>query len=88
MGLVSEAQVAKSAKDGILAGNRNGGGMTQETSYDTMFGKMAVEQGLCTHEELQQAIKELKERLKTNPILLKDLMVDLGYLTRHQAERL
>jgi len=72
----------------MLAGNNNGGGMTQETSYDTMFGKMAVEHGLCTPEDLQKALKQLKERLKTNPVMLRDLMVDLGCLTRGQADRL
>ena len=88
MGLVSEAQVTKSTKVGMLAGNQNGGGMTQETSYDTIFGKMAVEHGLCTREELQQALKQLKDRLQSNPVLLKDLLVDMGYITRRQAERL
>jgi len=88
MGLVSEAQVTKSTKVGMLAGNQNGGSMTQETSYDTIFGKMAIEHGLCTREELQQALKQLKDRLKSNPVLLKDLLVDMGYITRRQAERL
>jgi serine/threonine-protein kinase len=88
MGLVSEAQVTKSTKVGMLAGNQNGGSMTQETSYDTIFGKMAIEHGLCTREELQQALKQLKDRLQSNPVLLKDLLVDMGYITRHQAERL
>jgi serine/threonine protein kinase len=88
MGLVFEAQVTKSTKVGMLAGNQNGGGMTQETSYDTIFGKMAVEHGLCTREELQQALKQLKDRLQSNPVLLKDLLVDMGYITRRQAERL
>src|SRR4030042_844426 len=61
---------------------------TNETSYDTMFGKMAVEQGLCTDAELRRSIEELQSRSKINPVILKDLMVDLGYITPHQAERL
>jgi serine/threonine-protein kinase len=88
MGVLSEAQVAKSARIGTLTGDKNGSGMTQETSYDTMFGKMAVEHGLCTMDELQRSIKELQTRHKVNPVMLKDLMVDLGYLTKTQAERL
>ncbi len=61
---------------------------TNETSYDTMFGKMAVEQGLCTDAELRRSLEELQSRSKINPVVLKDLMVSLGYITPHQAERL
>lgn len=61
---------------------------TNETSYDTMFGKMAVEQGLCTDAELRRSLEELEARRKINPIMLKDLMMDLGYLTQSQADRL
>jgi serine/threonine protein kinase len=62
--------------------------MSQDTNYDTVFGKLIVEQGLCTDEELAQSVDELKKRHRTNPILLKDLMVELGYITLTQAERL
>ncbi len=62
--------------------------MTNETNYDTVFGKMAIEQGLCTDEELRQALEELKARSEINPAILKDLMVELGYITESQAERL
>ncbi|NIP25924.1 MAG: protein kinase [Phycisphaerae bacterium] len=60
----------------------------QETSYDTLFGRMAVEQGLCTDEELRNSLKELKERLKLSPTMLRDVMVEFGYLTESQSERL
>jgi serine/threonine-protein kinase len=62
--------------------------MTNETNYDTVFGKMAVEHGLCTDDELLQSMKELEDRRKINPVILKDLMVELGYVTKSQAERL
>jgi len=62
--------------------------MTSETNYDTVFGKMAIEQGLCTDEELRQSLEELKSRSSVNPAILKDLMVELGYITENQAERL
>ena len=62
--------------------------MANETNYDSIFGKMAVEQGLCSDAELRRSIEELKSRQKVNPILLQDLMVDLGYITPNQAERL
>jgi len=35
-----------------------------ETNYDTIFGKIAVEQGLCTNAELRRAVEELKSRHK------------------------
>ncbi|MHC4532654.1 MAG: serine/threonine protein kinase [Planctomycetota bacterium] len=62
--------------------------MTSETNYDTVFGKMAIEQGLCTDKELQQSLEELKSRSSANPAILQDLMVELGYITETQAERL
>lgn len=60
----------------------------QETSYDTLFGRMAVEEGLCTDEELRTSLKELKERLKLSPTMLRDVMVEFGYITETQSERL
>ena len=62
--------------------------MKNETNYDTIFGKLAVEQGLCTDAELRRALEELESRSKVNPIILKDLMIGLGYVTTTQAERL
>lgn len=62
--------------------------MKSETNYDTMFGKMAVEQGLCTDAELRGSLEELKSRIKVSPVTLQDLMINLGYITATQAERL
>ena len=59
-----------------------------ETSYDTIFGKIATEQGLCTDDELRHAIDEVKARSQANPTVLKDIMVELGFVTATQAERL
>ena len=49
---------------------------------------MAVEHGLCTDEELRESLSELNTRRKINPVILKDLMIELGYVTSSQAERL
>jgi serine/threonine-protein kinase len=49
---------------------------------------MAVDQGLCTDKELRHSLKELQTRRQDNPAVLMDLMVELGYVTRNQAERL
>jgi len=62
--------------------------MINETNYDTIFGRIAVEQGLCTDEELRHSLEELETRRKVNPAMLRDLMVELGYITDTQAERL
>ncbi len=62
--------------------------MANETNYDTVFGKMAVEQKLCTREEMTLCIGEMEARRTKDPILLKDLLVDKGYITATQAQRL
>jgi len=62
--------------------------MADGINYDTTFGRMAVEQGLCTEAELRRAMEELESRRKVSPITLRDLMIDLGYITISQAERL
>ena len=62
--------------------------MTSETNYDTVFGKLAIEQGLCTDKELNRSLEEVDKRRDVNPIILKDLMVELGYITATQADRL
>jgi len=61
--------------------------MKNDTYSDTVFGKTALEQGLCTDAELRRSLDELESRRKSNPVLLKDLMIDLGYITQTQAER-
>jgi len=62
--------------------------MGSETNYDSIFGRMAVEQGLCTDEELQHSLKELETRRNTQPMMLSELMIDLGFVTSAQADRL
>ena len=62
--------------------------MTTETNYDTVFGKIVVERGLCTDEELRRSLDEMEIRRKIKPVILKDLMVELDFITASQAERL
>ncbi len=62
--------------------------MRNETNYDTVFGKMAVEQGLCTDNELRHSIEQMEVSRQVNPTVLEDLMIGLGYITKTQAERL
>lgn len=59
------------------------------TNFDTLFGRMAVEQKLCTEEELKECKKELKNRaVANNPTTLERLMVEKQVLTPSQAARL
>ncbi len=62
--------------------------MANETNYDTLFGRMAAEQGLCTNDELRRSLKELEVRRQDDPISLRGLMIGLGFVTATQAERL
>jgi serine/threonine-protein kinase len=62
--------------------------MTTETNYDTIFGKMAVEQGFCTQQELAQSLKKRQAHAKENPVMLHDILISLGYITKTQARRL
>ncbi len=62
--------------------------MTTETNYDTVFGKLAVDLGLCTKDELHKSLKELKVRAPKNPAMLHDLLISMGYITKSQARRL
>jgi serine/threonine protein kinase len=58
------------------------------TSYDTLFGRMAMDQKLCTEEELKECRKELRTRSAgSNPITLDHLMIEKQVLTPSQAAR-
>ncbi|MGA2093492.1 MAG: serine/threonine-protein kinase, partial [Sedimentisphaerales bacterium] len=60
----------------------------ESTNYDTIFGKMALDQGLCTGEELKRCVDEAGARRRTHPVLLTDIMLEKGFITATQANRL
>ena len=62
--------------------------MTSETNNDSIFGQFAFDQGLCSSEEVALSREQLKARRKDEPLTLEELMINLGYLTQTQAERL
>jgi serine/threonine-protein kinase len=62
--------------------------MINETNYGTVFGRTAVDQGLCTEDELLHCLEEMKTCQRDAPVILQNLMIQLGYLTKSQAERL
>jgi serine/threonine protein kinase len=59
-----------------------------EPSYDSMFGKLAVEQQFVTPEELRKALDRFKALSKDNPQTLEKVMIEMGFITRGQALRL
>jgi serine/threonine protein kinase len=63
-----------------LAGN-------DQTSADTLFGRMVIEQKLCTDEEVRQCEEEQKNRASGQPSTLELLLLEKRFLTPTQAER-
>jgi len=59
-----------------------------ETNYDSMFGRLAIEQGFCTEEELAYCKKLLKDRAADNPATLEQLLVSNRFITPNQAKRI
>ncbi len=62
--------------------------VNENTNYDTMLGKMAVEQGLCTGEELKRCAEEAQAQQETSAVLLQDMLIKKGFITATQAQRL
>lgn len=58
-----------------------------ETNYDSLFGRVAIDQGLCTEGEIKHCGKEAKSRSATEPTTLKHILVEYGFVTPTQAKR-
>ena len=58
------------------------------TSQDTLFGKMALEQSLCTEAELQRCLEDQQKRAADDPSTVEELMLEYGFVTETQAQRL
>ena len=59
-----------------------------EANYDSMLGKVAIEQGFCTEEELAHCKKLLKDSAAENPTTLEQLLISNRFITPSQAKRL
>jgi serine/threonine-protein kinase len=60
-----------------------------ETSLDTLFSRIVVEQRLCTELELDRCQKEMKARLEANEAsTMEQLLLEYGFITATQAVRL
>jgi len=58
-----------------------------ETNYDSLFGKMAIDQGLCTEGEIKHCTKEVRSRAASEPTTLKRILVEYGFVTPTQSKR-
>ena len=52
-----------------------------DTSNDTLFARIVLDQNLCTEEELLRCKKEFAQRLKENPTTLEQLLTEFGFVT-------
>ena len=62
-------------------------GSNESTSYDTIMGRMVVEQRLCTEEEICHCKEEQKARASDNPVTLQQILLEKRFLTKSQALR-
>ena len=58
------------------------------TNYDTILGRMVVDQRLCTEEEVRKCIEEKKTRSPENPSTLEQLLLEKNFVTTTQVGRL
>lgn len=59
-----------------------------KTNYDSMFGRMALDQKLCSESELQTCIDLSKNGSPDSPATLEDILMDQNFITKSQAQRL
>ena len=59
-----------------------------ETNYDSIFSKLALDQGYCTEEELAHCRKQLKYQSQENPVTLEQLLLSNRFITPSQARRI
>jgi serine/threonine-protein kinase len=64
-----------------LAGN-------EQTSNDTLFGRIAIDQKLCTEDEVRAAQEERKRRAAERPAPLEQVLLEKQFITPTQADRL
>lgn len=57
-------------------------------NQDTIFGRMAIEQNLCTESELQRCSDRQRSLSSEVPMTLEELLLKHGFMTKSQAERL
>ena len=63
-------------------------GSGETTNYDTILGRMVVDQRLCTEDEIRHCKEEQKTRASSSPVTLEHLLLEKRFLTKTQAIRL
>ena len=58
-----------------------------DTSNDTLFARMVLDQSFCTEDELKRCRVEFKKRLKDNPTTLEQILLEYGFVTKSQIDR-
>ncbi len=58
-----------------------------DTNNDTLFARIALDQDFCTEEELKRCRQEYQKRVKDKPTTLEDILLEFGFMTRSQANR-
>lgn len=79
-----DAQMFTEASTAVDAKER-----TRNTNIDTFLGRLVVDQGLATPEEVQQCLEQARGFVEdTNQRSLAELLIENDYITKRQAERL
>lgn len=58
------------------------------TNYDTILGRMVIDQRLCTEDEVRKCIEEKKKRSPEDPSTLEQILVEKSFVTMSQVGRL
>lgn len=58
------------------------------TSYDTILGRIVVEQRLCTEGEVRKCVEQIKARAATDPVTLEQILLDNQFVTPSQVARI
>lgn len=60
----------------------------ESTSYDTILGRMVIDQRLCTEDEVRQCLEERKTRSGSEPTTLEQLLLERQFVTPSQVDRI
>lgn len=82
----ASSAASAAAAEASKAGSRAG----QATNIDTIIGRVVVEQGLATTEQVSECRDRLRQKKSDDPSAgsLAELLVQAEYVTKHQLDRL
>ncbi len=83
------AAAASQSKAGGAGGSMGAGGSRAGSSVDDLLGRMIIDRGLITSDELDEVTQDLRAQIAAGaPHTLEDMLVAREYLTRRQVQRL